>query len=67
MQKSLVVPHCPQTLQHALRGHGLRLASSVVPAGLEVLGTCGPQTAVASGAGIGGDPVDKHITCPGWR
>jgi hypothetical protein len=65
-QKSSVVPHCPQTLQQTFRGQGFNLAqSSLVPeAGFFVPGACGPQTALGTEAGKGGDPVLRHICAP---
>lgn len=67
IQKSVVIPHCPQISQHAFKGQGLRFARSDILAGAVVLGTCGPQTALAMGAGIGGVPVLKQITWPTYR
>lgn len=67
IQKSVVIPHWPQMSQHAFKGQGLRLARSDILAGAVVLGTCGPQTALAMGAGMGGVPVLKQITWPMYR
>lgn len=64
VQKSEVVPHCPQMLQQELSGHGFREAKSVLPDGGSVPGTCGPQTVFTTGAGIGGFPVLRQIFCP---
>jgi hypothetical protein len=61
MQKSTVVPHCPQMLQHALSGHEFSVLKSVTGGTLVVFGLCGPQTALGAGAGIGGYSLDKHI------
>lgn len=61
MQKFSSIPHCPQTLQQALRGHGLRVARSFMLAGLRVPGTWGPQMALANGAGMGGEPVERPV------
>lgn len=54
VQKSLVVPHCPQTSQQALRGHSFRVLRSESGGAWAVPLTCGPQTAFATEAGIGG-------------
>jgi hypothetical protein len=67
MQKSCVVPHWPQTLQQALRGHEFRSARVDMSAGLLVPGTCGPQTALETGAGIGGEPVERQMLPPTIR
>lgn len=67
VQKSEVVPHCPQMLQQELSGHGLREANSVFPDGGSVPGTCGPQTVFTTAAGIGGFPVMRQIFWPIYR
>jgi hypothetical protein len=51
----------PQISQHALRGQVLSWDKSVPAAGFAVPGTCGPQTAFATTAGIGGLPVLRHM------
>jgi hypothetical protein len=58
MQKSCVVPHFPQMLQHAFSGQGLSEAQStlLLPAGFFVPGFVGPQTAEGTAAGNGGSP-----------
>lgn len=46
----------------------MRSVTLAVPlAGTAVPGTCGPQTALASGAGIGGVPLLKQIMLPIYR
>ena len=60
-QKSFVVPHWPQILQHALSAHVFNVVKSVPAGALVVFGRWGPQTALGTGAGIGGYPVLKHI------
>jgi hypothetical protein len=47
--------------QQALSGQGLRVEMLVPTGGTGVPGTVGPQMALATGAGIGGVPVLKHI------
>src|SRR3954468_8490755 len=64
VQKSDVVPHWPQTSQHALSRHGLRGEMSTPAAGLVVPGTCGPHTVPATAAGIGGVPVLMQMMVP---
>ncbi|KAI0014004.1 hypothetical protein F4779DRAFT_201555 [Xylariaceae sp. FL0662B] len=52
-------------LQQALSGHGLRPEMLAVPPGGAVVpGFCGPHTALAIGAGIGGVPVLRQMTLP---
>ncbi len=47
--------------QQALSGQGFKLARVVPGPGCTVPGFCGPQTAFAIGAGIGGAPVLRQI------
>lgn len=47
--------------QQALRGQGFRLARAIPGPGWEVPGFCGPQAALAIGAGIGGAPVLRQM------
>lgn len=61
VQKRGLVPHWPQTSQHAFNGHGLRSDSGVPWLGFGVLGTCGPHTAFGRDAGMGGSPELRQI------
>jgi hypothetical protein len=61
LQKSPVVPHWPQILQHAFNGHWFKVLKSVLGGALTVSFTCGPQTAFGTLAGIGGYPVLRQI------
>ena len=66
-QNSAVVPHWPQTSQQAFSRHGFKFDRSVPAGGFTVPGTCGPQTAFATGAGMGGVPVLRHMLTPTQR
>lgn len=63
-QKSDVVPHWPHILQQTLSGQGFISVILVPTGGVSVPGTVGPQTAFATGAGIGAAPELRHILTP---
>src|ERR1700738_2646038 len=67
VQNSAVVPHWPQTSQQAFSRQGFSVERSVPAGGLAVPGTCGPQTALATVAGMGGVPVLRHMLTPTQR
>ena len=60
-QKSLVMPHWPQTLQQAFNGQGLSLEISEPSVGALEPGFCGPHTALEISAGNGGVPLLRHM------
>ena len=67
VQKSDVTPHCPHLSQQAFRGHGLSVDQLVPAGGTGVLGTCGPQTVPATGAGKGGVPELRQMFWFAWN
>jgi hypothetical protein len=67
VQKSMVIPHWPNMLQHAFKGHGFKPGRVDMLDGVSVPLTCGPQTAFGSVAGIGGEPGPRHMMLPTAR
>jgi hypothetical protein len=65
VQNSGVIPHSPQTSQHALRGQGFNPAQKAYSVPFAVVpGICGPHTAFSTADGNGGSPVLRQMFSP---
>lgn len=67
VQNSGDVSQYPNISQQAFSGHGFKADKGVPGGGFMVPGTWGPQMAPGTAAGIGGDPLLRHILTPSQR